>query len=357
MKAAMLLAICVGAIVGSSTAFAHDPGLSSANVDLREDRLEVVLTFNERDIAGVAGVPPETLRETGANLPAQVRALLGRAVLVEIDGKPATPSGSKASAEAENNVEFHFTFPRGGTAGELTFHSLLLKDLPLGHRQAFAVRDSTGGELSRALLSARDNAARLALDTVTAEPVPTGFIEFLRLGIHHILTGYDHLLFLFGLLVMCRSGRNAALLITCFTVGHSLTLGLSTFGLVNLPSRLVEAAIALSILYVGVENLFRREKEIRGRALLTLAFGLVHGLGFASVLRELGVGESGAAALVPLLAFNTGVELGQLSVAAIILPVAWFLRRNESFLRVGIPACSVAVALAGGYWLLDRTLS
>ena len=311
-----------------------------------------MLTFNERDIAGVAGVPAEAVRDQGANLPAQVRALLDRAVLLELDGAAVKPSASNASAQADNNVEFQFTFPLGGTAG--TFRSLLLKDLPLGHRQAFAIRDATGRELSRSLLSARDNMALLALASAMAEPVPTGFIEFLRLGIHHILTGYDHLLFLFGLLVMCRSGRNAALLITCFTVGHSLTLGLSTFGLVNLPSRLVEAAIAASILYVGVENLFRREQPIRGRALLTLAFGLVHGLGFASVLRELGVAESGGAALVPLLAFNTGVELGQLSVAAIVLPVVWLLRRNDNFIRVGVPACSIVVALSGGYWVLDR---
>jgi hydrogenase/urease accessory protein HupE len=342
--------------MGSSAAFAHDPGLSSANVELRSDRVDVVLTFNERDIAGVAGVPAETVRERGANLPAQVRALLDRAVLLELDGAAVKPSASNASAQADNNVEFQFTFPFGGRAAELTFRSLLLEDLPFGHRQAFAIRDATGRELSRSLLSARDYAARLALDAATAEPVPTGFIEFLRLGIHHILTGYDHLLFLFGLLVMCRSGRNAALLITCFTVGHSLTLGLSTFGLVNLPSRLVEAAIAGSILYVGIENLFRREQPIRGRALLTLAFGLVHGLGFASVLRELGVAESGAAALVPLMAFNTGVELGQLSVAAIVLPVVWLLRRNDNFIRVGVPVGSLVVALAGGFWLLDRTM-
>lgn len=343
-------------LFGSSMALAHDPGLSSANVNFNGDRISVVLTFNERDIAGVAGVPLERVREQGVTLPPQVHALLERAVLLELDGAAVKPSASNASAQAENNVEFQFTFPLARTAGELTFRSLLLKDLPFGHRQAFAIRDPNGRELPRSLLSAQENAARLALDTAALEPVPNGFIGFLRLGIHHILTGYDHLLFLFGLLVMCRSGRNAGLLITCFTVGHSLTLALSTFGFVNLPSPLVEAAIAASILYVGLENLFRREQPIRGRALLTLAFGLVHGLGFASVLRELGVAESGAAALAPLMAFNTGVELGQLSVAAIVLPVIWLLRRNDNFIRVGVPAGSFVVALAGGYWLLDRTM-
>jgi len=326
--------------MGSSAALAHDPGLSSANVDLNGNAISVVVTFNVHDLA--------TLGPT--------QELLDRAVLMEIGGATVTPIRSNASTDANNNVEFQFTYPLVDTARNLTFRSLLLKDLPFGHRQAFAVRDANGREISRQLLSARDDTARFVLGKIEGgESSSGGFLEFLLLGIRHILTGYDHLLFLFGLLVMCRTGRAAALLITCFTAAHSLTLALSTFGLVNLPSRFVEAAIAASILYVGIENILRRDGRIRGRALLTFAFGLVHGLGFASVLREMGVANSGSAAVIPLVAFNSGVELGQLSVAAIILPLIWLARRNNSFLRVGVPACSLAVALAGGYWLLART--
>ena len=334
-------AACVVALVASK-AFAHDPGLSSANVEVGSNAIKVVLTFNERDIA---------------NFTPQAHDLLERALLVQLDGATVKPSESNARTDANHNVEFEFAFPRQTSARNFTFRSLLLRVLPFGHRQAFTVRDANGRELSRLLLSAREDTAQVALQNDDSrQSNQEGFLGFLFLGIRHILTGYDHLLFLFGLLVMCRTGRTAALLITSFTAAHSLTLGLSTFGLVNLPSRFVEAAIAASILYIGVENIFRREKPIRGRALLTFAFGLVHGLGFASVLREMGVANSGSAAVIPLVAFNSGVELGQLSVAAIILPVAWFLRRNDSFRRVGVPALSLAVALAGGYWLLDRTV-
>ncbi|MDP9004784.1 MAG: HupE/UreJ family protein [Verrucomicrobiota bacterium] len=328
-------------IIGSSVALAHDPGLSSANVDLSGNDLNVVVTFNARELAALG----------------PMQELLRRALRVELEGAIVTPKSSSATTDANNNIEFQFTFPRAGNERTLTLYSLLLKDLPFGHRQAFAVRDANGREISRQLLSARDDTARFAFQNIEGgESSPGRFLEFLLLGIRHILTGYDHLLFLFGLLVMCRTGRAAALLITCFTAAHSLTLALSTFGLVNLPSRFVEAAIAASILYVGIENLLRRDQQIRGRALLTFAFGLVHGLGFASVLREMGVANSGSAAVIPLVAFNSGVELGQLSVAAIILPIVWLLRRNNSFLRAGVPACSLAVALAGGYWLLDRTI-
>ncbi len=137
---------------------------------------------------------------------------------------------------------------------------------------------------------------------------------------------------------------------------HSLTLALSTFGLVNLPSRFVEATIAASIVYVGVENLLRRDGMLRGRWLLTFVFGLIHGLGFASVLHEMGIAKTGLNAVVPLVAFNSGVEVGQLSVAALVLPIIWQIRRRPAFLRVGIPACSAFVALAGAYWLFERTL-
>ncbi|MEO8045012.1 MAG: HupE/UreJ family protein, partial [Spartobacteria bacterium] len=169
-----------------------------------------------------------------------------------------------------------------------------------------------------------------------------------------ILTGYDHLLFLFGLLIVCRNLRQAALLITCFTIAHSLTLALSTFGLVQLPSRWIESAIAASILYVGLENLLRGEGHLRGRWLLTFTFGLVHGLGFAGVLREMGVADGGWTTVAPLAGFNLGVEAGQLCVAAILLPLLLRLRKNPQFLRVAIPVASVVVAAAGGCWLVQR---
>nr|MBA3272907.1 HupE/UreJ family protein [Chthoniobacterales bacterium] len=102
--------------------------------------------------------------------------------------------------------------------------------------------------------------------------------------------------------------------------------------------------------------LVRGGRHIRGRGALTFAFGLVHGLGFAAVLRELGV-ATGPSAVIPLVSFNGGVEIGQLAVAAVVWPIISNLRqRTTSWTRIGVPACSALVVLAGGYWLLDRTL-
>ncbi len=116
------------------------------------------------------------------------------------------------------------------------------------------------------------------------------FWGFLQLGIAHIWTGYDHLLFLAGLLIVCRRVRTIVGIISSFTVAHSITLGLAATNTVNLPSRVVEPLIAASIFYVGVENLIRRGAEPNGRWAVAFAFGLVHGFGFATVLRELGFG-------------------------------------------------------------------
>ncbi len=335
-------------------AFGHDPGLSGANLDLTEGEVTVVLTFNERDIAGLLGIPAEKLRAPNGNH--ELEGLATRAISLQENGRSVPARTIAASIDANQNVEFRSSFATPPGTSEITFDSLLLQDLPFGHRQAFAARDAAGNEIARQILSGRDRVAVIPLQGKNAPRPRARFFEFLLLGIRHILTGYDHLLFLFGLLIVCRTLRSALLLITCFTIAHSLTLALSTFGLVNLPSRFVEAAIAASILYVGIENLLRADGNLRGRWLITFAFGLIHGLGFASVLREMGIARTGLAAVVPLVAFNSGVEVGQLTVAAIILPVIWKLRQRPGFLRVGVPACSLAVALAGGYWLLQRTI-
>jgi hypothetical protein len=140
-------------------------------------------------------------------------------------------------------------------------------------------------------------------------------------------------------------------LITCFTIAHSLTLLCSILGQVNLPPLIVEPLIAASIVFVGVENWITRG-EPRARMALSFSFGLVHGLGFASGLQELGVGS---AALLPLFAFNFGVELGQAVAALLFLPLILFIRRHPQG-PWAARAVSIVMAAAGSYWFVERTL-
>ncbi len=347
----LLVSLC--SIVMSVSAFAHDPGLSSANLEIQPQAIELQLTFNARDISGLIRQPPGE-----AVAPEKLDEIGRRAVAFQINGEVQSTSSVVSGRDQNENVEFRYRFPAPPPGSAIGFDSLLLKEMSFGHRQAFAATDERGSEIARRILSGRDSTVSFSLTAIQPRTPATGtrFLEFFTLGIRHILTGYDHLLFLFGLLIVCRTPRSALLLITCFTLAHSLTLALSTFGLVSVPSRVVEATIAASILYVGLENLYRREGILRGRWLLTFAFGLIHGLGFASVLHEMGIAKTGLSAVVPLVAFNSGVEVGQLAIAAIVLPIIWQARRRPAFLRLGVPACSMVVAVAGAYWLLERTL-
>ena len=173
------------------------------------------------------------------------------------------------------------------------------------------------------------------------------------MGVKHIWTGYDHLMFLFALLLVCDNFKAAIQVVTCFTVAHSITLALATLNLVWVSSRVVEPSIAASIIYVGSEN-FIRSEGLKGRWLITFLFGLVHGLGFASVLRDMGVISNTTDVAVPLVSFNLGVEAGQIAIAGVLLPLIWQVRRWELFLKRGVPVCSAVVAAMGGYWLIQR---
>jgi len=180
------------------------------------------------------------------------------------------------------------------------------------------------------------------------------FWPFLRLGFHHILTGYDHLLFVFGLLLVCRRWRTILGIVASFSVAHSITLVMSVARWVTLPGPIVEPLISFSLVIVGIENLLRRGAEPRWRWTLAFAFGLVHGFGFAAGLREIGIGTEGGSIFQPLLGFNLGVELGQIVAGAVVLPVIWQLRKHPAFVRWGVPVCSAIVATAGLYWTVQR---
>jgi hypothetical protein len=181
------------------------------------------------------------------------------------------------------------------------------------------------------------------------------FGQYLRLGIEHILTGYDHLLFLGGLLLACKSFRSVLGIVSCFTLAHSITLALAALHLIALPGRLVEPLIAATIVFVGVENLVRGD-EPKGRWALAFTFGLLHGFGFASALGHVGLGARGAPILVPLFSFNLGVEIGQIAVAAVLLPVLFKLRSLPGFARRGTEMLSLLIGAVGLYWLVERAL-
>jgi len=195
------------------------------------------------------------------------------------------------------------------------------------------------------------------------------FVSFWREGVWHIWQGYDHILFLLALLLpatlVYREHRwqavaafrpafwNVVKIVTAFTLAHSLTLSFAALNIVNLPSRLVESAIAASIIAAALNNIY---PLVRRRLwMLAFAFGLVHGFGFANVLRDLGLPQE--ALLLALVGFNLGVESGQLVIVGVILPLIFIWRRSDLYSRLTVQAGSAMIALVACVWMLERILN
>ena len=339
---------------------AHDPGLSSLTVCPRPNELEATLTLAVRDAAQLAALDDDrdgrVTKAEFAHGRSQLEAVVATQLIVAPDGKVARPQSIRSRLDENNNVEVHLDFG-GAVFSSLEIQSKIISSLPLGHRQYLEVQNSRGETIFERLLSAsadratvqmtRTNASVAALETVGS------FTNFLTLGVKHILTGYDHLLFLLGLLVVARGFFSSLSIITSFTVAHSITLAAATFNLAHIPSRIVEPLIAASIVYVGIENLWRGDVP-KSRQLVTFGFGLIHGFGFSEVLREMGIGAGMGGVALPLLSFNVGVELGQIVLAAVALPIIWKLRANPVFMVRWVPACSAAVVLLGSFWFVER---
>jgi len=176
--------------------------------------------------------------------------------------------------------------------------------------------------------------------------------KFVASGIHHILIGPDHMLFLIGLLLLGGTVRRLIVVVSAFTLAHSITLSLAALNIFDPPARIIEPAIALSIVFIGVDNLIvRGGRDVR--AWIAFAFGFVHGFGFAGVLREMGL-ESHAL-VWSLLSFNLGVEIGQLLVVVVVATALAALRtRSEAAGRRLAFAGSIGVIAAGTFWFFER---
>jgi hydrogenase/urease accessory protein HupE len=218
-----------------------------------------------------------------------------------------------------------------------------------------------------------------AIQTERLSPTRTAFVvqatpgagevaaTYLRLGVEHILFGFDHLLFVLALVILVRDWRRVAVTVTAFTIAHSMTLAAATLGFVHVPGPPVEAAIALSIMLVAVEILNARhgKPSLTARLpwLVAFSFGLLHGFGFAGALAEVGLPQH--AIPVALLFFNVGVEIGQLVFVAAVLSIMWLLRQAASWLsepalvkrafdRLDV-TIAYGIGVVAAYWLIERT--
>jgi HupE/UreJ protein len=246
-------------------------------------------------------------------------------------------------------LSFGLLHPRDHAA-RLAIVSDVPKRVAPGHRQLFVV-SVDDHVTTETLLDSHSGPVTIELEAVSPS-IARAAVRFLELGFRHILGGYDHLVFLAGLLLAARAVRGLMLALTAFTVAHTVSLALVVIGGFHASPSIVEPLIAASIAWVGIENLMGRR---RGAGWVVIfGFGLIHGFGFAGALIELGFGSSAAEMALALISFNLGVETGQLAVAAAMLPLVWMIRSRPVWQARLVPLCSMMITMAGGYWLIDR---
>ena len=369
------LPICIVALLllCAPLALAHPEGFSGMRVRVWNDHVTAYLTLHTRDTS--AWFPPTTDRNYAEHVCREIVKTPADILELKADNAPLSLSSIAATSPEVGMIQVELTYPLPRVIVSLEVWSRHLVRLPRGHQQLVFVEDMRpfppdalgGHDLGEATLNTEQDSAPFDIPPIqssTTSPTtapaqanrPTQRISFFLLGVEHIVTGYDHLLFLAALLLVCKSLRQAAAVITFFTVAHSITLTLAALDIVRLPPRIVEPAIAASIVYVGLENIFGTHR-IAWRAGITFAFGLVHGLGFASALREVGLGLTSVGIAWPLLKFSIGLETGQLCIAAVMLQILLWLRKRPAYVKNWVPACSIAVATLGGYWLVTRVFA
>jgi hypothetical protein len=322
-----------------------------------------------RDLDDVLGLDGDgdgaiTWGELRAREPDIRRYALGRLTL---DGCGIEAGRMEIAAHSDGayaSLPLRLGCPEGARSLSLDYR--LLFDLDRQHRGLVRV-EGAGGAGERALvLTATDHARGVVL----AAPVSgaASLATFVAEGVLHIWGGVDHVLFLLALLlpaVLRRPGgrwvpvdalrpalADVGRIVTAFTVAHSLTLSLAALGLVRLPARLTEPAIAASVVLAAANNL--RPLFGRDRWVVAFALGLLHGFGFSSVLADAGL--AGRGLLASLLGFNLGVELGQLAIVAAFVPPAFLLRRTRAYQRLGLRGGSLAIAAVASVWLVARVL-
>jgi hydrogenase/urease accessory protein HupE len=334
-------AACIAAVLlfSAVTVRAHDPGLSSLDVRVGADRIVAVLSM--------AAADAKVVTDRGE----RIDAFAARSIELVLDGAAVSGRIDEQVVEGDAGVRVTVAYPRAAAA-RVTVRSRALAGLARGHRQLLTVRGAHDEVLAQRMLDMHANA--LDVDVARATPSSTSALQFVEHGVRHILGGYDHVLFLAALLLGVGRLRSVAITVTAFTAAHSLTLSAVFLGFLHLPSAIVEPLIAVSVVYVGIENLMRGQMESRWK--LTFAFGLLHGFGFAGALQDLGIGGSGASIATALASFNAGVEIGQLAIAALLWPLLQRLNTTAAWRLRLAPACSLLIVAAGCYWVVERTL-
>jgi HupE/UreJ protein len=339
--------VVLAATLAGGPAVAHTGGSNGyASIAVDRDGVRYSLTLWPAALPASVARTMERARAGDARSREELLEVVRTKVTVAAQGRPcqAGPGTMPPPSPSAESLTLVVSFACGGAVRDLVIRDDLFD--AFGSDYHTLARIDVPGRTTQFAFAPETREARVAVDAGGR-----GTASFVLLGIEHILTGWDHLLFLLGLLLRGGGWLSLARIITAFTLAHSVTLALAVLDVVVLPDRLVEAVIALSIALVAAENLVPSPVVAR-RWLVSFAFGLVHGFGFSSALRELGLPTHGL--LLSLFGFNLGVELGQALVVAVALPALVLVRRTRWERRM-IWSSSLAILLVGIVLFVERT--
>jgi hydrogenase/urease accessory protein HupE len=370
--AAAVLSLALATLF-AGRADAHAIGLSTGEYTGKGSSVTTKLAFARGEVANVLPNLDEnrdghvTAFEVDSAKKDLETSVLGR-VHVTQGGAACTPALVGAALTDQDGIIIDGRFYCDPAKSDKPFEVdvVLLDDLSHGHRHVARVTGATTrdevlykGHSSFSITpeaaappgpGTTAGAATAPTPSAAASPESSSAWAFFKMGIEHILTGYDHLVFLFGLVLLRARLKELLAVVTAFTIAHSITLAIAVLGIFTPSPRFVEPAIALSIAYVGIENFYVKDASKRWR--ITFPFGLIHGFGFAGALQQINLPR--AEIPVALVTFNLGVEAGQLFAMSIILPMVILIRQKDWFEPRGVRVLSGAVALAGGIWFVMR---
>jgi len=348
----MLLALALAAgflVCCAPPAAAHPAPFSYLDIVFRDGGIEGTLVIHVIDAAHDLSVTPVDRLLDASELASRRDALttmLAKRITLRTD-RLLTPTWTEVTAVREDMaIKLRFRIPNE-RPGALTIHTNLFSYDP--QHQTF-INIYEGEKPTQLIFNAASSDYVYYLGTT--QGAVAVMKVFIPSGVHHILIGPDHILFLIGLLLTGGSWGTLIRIVTAFTIGHSVTLSLAALNIVTPPPAIIEPAIALSIVFVGADNLVRGNgRDLR--AWVAGAFGLVHGFGFANVLRQFGLPREALG--VSLFSFNVGVEIGQLAVVLIVASALAAVRRRSEQLGMRVAfAGSLVVIVAGTYWFVQR---
>ena len=344
------LVLALALVAAPSLAAAHPAPFSYLDLRIGNASIEGALVVHIIDVAHDLGIAtPEKLldRTTAFGNLDRLTALVMQRMVLRAEQPLMIEWGDVDTLPERQGIQLHFRIhtPRPATLG---IHALMF---PYDRLHQTFVNVYEDGVLRQQFVLSADNPDRTYY-TGTTQGAIAVIKTFVPAGIHHILIGPDHILFLIGLLLLGGGWRALLKIVTAFTIGHSITLSLAALNLVTPPPNIIEPAIALSIVFVGADNLVRGGgRDVR--ALIALTFGLVHGFGFANVLREFGLPREALG--WSLFSFNVGVEIGQLFIVLLVATALAVVRRRSETVGMRVAfAGSLIVTAAGTYWFVQR---